>query len=1108
MWPQKADNNGVKIAAPLRVRNVCALIAALAAPCGFALSPTEVPSNYIASHWDIDNGLPHNAIKAIFQTRDGYIWIGTQQGLARFDGLTFTVFTRHNTPSFPDNQITSLAETSDGSLWIGTSVGLGRYQNGRFTTYGRADGLKADTINAVCVAPDGSLWIGGQDGITRWVHGQFVNDIDTSGYEMRGLRSIFVDHQKSIWLSVGLDAIRYAGGKFTRFSRAAGLPPEQLQMIREDAKGHILAVTLNGVLRLDQDHFVPLEQSQSLSSQIAHVALTDRAGNLWVGSVNGLDRYRAGGAMPYADRSNAKLNVVDALFEDREGSLWIGTSAGLFRLTDPRARTLSTLDGLTGTLTQAVTQTRDGAVWISTWAGGVDHFLNGVKTHYQGSSASQMTITAIYQTPDGTMWLGNRGSSLEHLEGDKSTVFVYQSGVVSSRPVTALYAAPDGEFLLGISRRGLLQLRDGKISPVPEAAAIATETIWTINRLHDGRLLIGTSKGLYGRAADRRWLPVPLPGVPAPVVVRALLEDNDGTTWLATDGQGLIRWANGAARAHDVSSGMVDDTLFSVVADDVGSLWVSSARGIARIRRTEIQDFDRGALARLNCLTFGRSDGLLSAASNGNGTPAAVRLTDGRIMTATDNGVAVIAPQSLPTNSRPPTVVIESVVADDRPLPLGDAVTVPPGANRLEIRYTGLSLIAPERLRFRYQLEGSDPNWVEAVHERSAHYTHLAPGHYTFRVDACNNDGVWSDGGATLTITIRPRFFQTWWFRSAAVALVLAALAGLVRWRLRALTHRQQVLAQANAELDQRVQRRTAELSKSNAELTSTYQRLLEISRLAGMAEVATGVLHNVGNVLNSVNVSAALLTDRLRRSKINGVAKLADLLRTHESDLPAFLAQDPRGRQVPGFVDLLSVHLGEEQAAMLQEVESLRKNIDHIKDIVAMQQGYAKISGITEVVGVTEIVEDALRMNSDAFARHQVTLVRDFQERPMITVEKHKVLQILVNLLRNAKYACDESGREIKVVTVRISATPDRVTIKIIDNGVGIPAANLTRIFAHGFTTRKDGHGFGLHNGAIGARELGGSLTATSAGPGQGATFLLDLPLQPAPQGQRLCLI
>jgi len=1205
------------------------LLAALASPCAFALNPAETPANYIASRWDNEDGLPQDSIKAIFQTSDGYIWIGTNQGLARFDGLRFTVFTKHNTPSFPDSQITSFAETSDGSLWIGTSSGLARYRDGRFTSFGRADGLKTDTVNAVCVAPDGSLWIGGREGITRWVNGKFVNDIDTSGYDTLGLHSIFVDRNQSIWLSAGSEAMRYTNGKFDRFGRAAGLPAQQLQMICEDAMGQILAVTQGGVFRFDRDHFAALDQSQAFSSQIASVALADRAGNFWLGSVAGLDRSFGGKAVPYLDRNGNRLNGVDALLEDREGSLWVGTSAELLRFTDRRASTLSKQDGVTGTLAMSVAQTRDGAVWISSWASGVDRFLNGGVTHYaQGASPSQMTISAIYEAPDGTMWFGTRGSALERLDGNRFATFVYQPGVVSSRPVTAIYSDPNGEFLLGISKRGLLQLRDGRISPEPGAAEFASETVWTLCRLHDGRLLMGTSKGLYERGADLRWQPAALRGLAQPIVARGVLEENDGTIWLATDGQGLVRWADGEAHAYDSRIGMVDDTLFSVVDDGLGSLWVSSTRGLGRIRQSELADFDRGAIASLNCLTIGRVDGLLSNSSSGSGSPTAIRLADGRIMTATNIGVAVISPQLLQLNSRPPTVVIESVVADDSSLPSRGAVTVPPGANRLEIRYTALSFIAPQQLRFRYQLEGSDPHWVEASHERSAHYTHLSPGRYTFRVFACNSDGVWNSTGATLAITMQPRYYQTWWFQCAALALAIASLTALVGFRLKQSRERQQVLARANAELDQRVRTRTAQLSKTNEELqqreslfrlifehatvgiswhrtdlgpeyhfnsafrrildlpgeilpdnsmlvalahpedaprqteldarlqsgaidsysleqrfvrndgrlvwgalgvavirdsqggiiqmigileditaskeaeqklTNTYKRLVEASRLAGMAEVATGVLHNVGNALNSVNVSAELLMNRARNSRIDRVAKLAELLRAQESDLATFFVQDPQGRQIPAFVDTLAKLLAREQSDMLGELKSLQTNIEHIKGVIAMQQNYSRLSGVTEAFGVSELVEDALTMNAEALARHHVAVNRDYLAQPAVTVEKHKVLQILVNLIRNAKYACDDSGGDDKKITVQISADHERAKISVSDNGIGIPEENLARIFTHGFTTRKNGHGFGLHNSANAAQELGGSLKASSAGTGLGATFVLELPLCPA---------
>lgn len=289
------------------------------------------------------------------------------------------------------------------------------------------------------------------------------------------------------------------------------------------------------------------------------------------------------------------------------------------------------------------------------------------------------------------------------------------------------------------------------------------------------------------------------------------------------------------------------------------------------------------------------------------------------------------------------------------------------------------------------------------------------------------------------------------------------------------------------------------ERKHAEAKLAETHKQLLDTSRQAGMAEVATGVLHNVGNVLNSVNVSTTLLADLVRQSKADRVGKIAGLLREQEKDLGGFFSRDPRGRQVPVFLESLATHLAREQTEITKELDSLRKNVEHIKDIVAMQQNYAKVSGVVETIGVVDLIDDALRMHEGGLARHEIVLECDYQARPLVTVEKHKVLQILVNLLRNAKYACDESGRGDKRMIIRVSTGNEAVQIAVVDNGVGIPAENLTRIFAHGFTTRKHGHGFGLHSGALAARELGGSLTAHSDGPGCGATFILELPFPSA---------
>jgi PAS domain S-box-containing protein len=290
------------------------------------------------------------------------------------------------------------------------------------------------------------------------------------------------------------------------------------------------------------------------------------------------------------------------------------------------------------------------------------------------------------------------------------------------------------------------------------------------------------------------------------------------------------------------------------------------------------------------------------------------------------------------------------------------------------------------------------------------------------------------------------------------------------------------------------------ERKEAEAKLNETHKQLLGVSRQAGMAEVATEVLHNVGNVLNSVNVSATLVSDRMRESKVEYVRKLAVLLEEQAANLGAFFTEDRRGRQIPGYIMTLSDALMEEQKSIIEELADLRKNVEHIKEIVAMQQNFAKVSGVNEAVPITELVEDALRMNSSSLARHGFSIVREYVDQPVATTERHKVIQVLINLIRNAEQACESSDRPDKQVKLRITSDAGRARVAIIDNGVGIPLENLTRIFAHGFTTRQDGHGFGLHSGALVAKELGGALLAHSDGPGSGAIFTLELPLQREP--------
>ena len=390
----------------------------------------------------------------------------------------------------------------------------------------------------------------------------------------------------------------------------------------------------------------------------------------------------------------------------------------------------------------------------------------------------------------------------------------------------------------------------------------------------------------------------------------------------------------------------------------------------------------------------------------------------------------------------------------------------------------------------------------------------------------------WSLVGAfSVLALLRVFLFQTSFAFGVKVDIIfsviaLMLLAGMVqleilsRERLRA----ESVREEARLELETRIREQTAELTKVNEELQRTAERLkaeveertrmqreaekthkemLIVSRQAGMSDVATGVLHNVGNVLNSVNVSANLVAGHLQELKINRLNDAVRLLQQNASDLGNFITSDPRGKQLPNFLMQLGKYLSKEQGLLLQEMDFVKTKIEHIKEIVATQQDYGRVSGVAEKVRVIDLVEDLLRIHKADLEEHGVSIQREYQpDLPEISVDKHKVLQILLNLTSNAKHACMDSGREKRLVTVRVSNGDDRIRVAVGDNGVGISAENIKKIFNHGFTTRKKGgHGFGLHSGALAARELGGALLAHSDGPDQGATFTLELPLKPRHQ-------
>jgi ligand-binding sensor domain-containing protein/signal transduction histidine kinase len=1107
------------------------LLCLLLLPHAFALDPARDLKQYNCQTWGRQNGLPANGITAITQTQDGYLWLGTAVGLVRFDGIEFKPLDLSSVTNLPGSAVTSLTGARNGGIWVGLrSSAFGFCDGQSFSFRGQTNWGGLDmNVRSIVESEDGTLWFAAENGTARLTRSGTFEQLTTSGSPTNGALNAlcgYEDRQGRLWFGTANQGLYYwQAGKMTKVGDPA-LDADFISCIAEDHKGQIWVGTSYGLRCLDSNlrpkAIPPLEDG-------IRALLVDDHDVLWIGTDSrGLGRLRDG-TYEFLQRADGLgSDYVNALVEDREGSLWIGTRGGVSQLTDvkfptePAAKDPLAKDAL------AVCASYLGGVWIGS-PRGVTYFdpATGMRETYGlETGIPSRYIKRVFEAGNGDLYLVCHMKTLAILSPEKKLLAVH----TNSDLIVGM--AEDAHGVVVSVAAELYRAGTNYFQPYVFTNAVKPDMFWILNLAsgRDGVIWVASGAGIFRvkNGAYQQWSTAE--GLS--MAVLWICEDNEGVVWGATL-KGIVRLKDNRISMIDRKHGLFDDDIYAVIPDDLGNLWVDSNRGIFSVSRQSVNDFADGKTARVQCTVYDGADSVKPADKTTQQERVACKTSDGRIWFPSANGVVMIDPAHILNNRVAPQVHIDLIKADGQEVSRDEAITVPPGKGELEFDFDTLTFIAPQKARFRYRLEGYDKNWVEAGNRRMAFYTNLKPGTYAFHVIAANEDGVWNNTGDALTIELRPHFYQTAWFDLLGVLLAGGVLAGLYAWRVRHLERRQQALQQARDRLEVEVQHRTAELAAANSSLTtevserkravvelaqrtqlleaeieerkrvqleleSIHKRLLDVSRQAGMAEVATNVLHNIGNVLNSVNVSAALVADNAKKSKVSYLGKVAVMLDEHAADLGAFITTDPKGRQVPGLLSQLAAQLAREQELSIKELELLRQNIEHINEIVAMQQNYAKISGVTVTVRLADLAEDALGMNSGALARHGIELIREFSDVPPVTVEKHKVLQILVNLIRNAKYACDESGRKDKQLTLQVCRADDGVQIAVRDNGIGIPPENLSRLFNHGFTTRKHGHGYGLHSGALAAREMGGSLTVQSNGHCQGAAFVLKLPLQP----------
>jgi signal transduction histidine kinase/ligand-binding sensor domain-containing protein len=833
-----------KLPIAMRLMGLMGLIVVAASPA-FA--------QYRFDYWTADTGLPQNSVRAIHQTRDGYLWLATSDGLVRFDGVRFTIFDKSNTPGISSNRFSALHESPDGALWAGTeNSGVTRLYQGRFSAYTTERGLSNNFVRGITGDEAGGVWVLSAEQIVRWDNGRF------QPAELNGLR---VNFENSIWdpsVFLGVDergVYRFSQGRLTTLPPLpGGLHRRINNRIEEDPSGGFWVGTRDGgVVRVKDGRAIPMDRlhlrhqsrpegrpAPDGKSAAEKALYTDGQGNRWTIEIEKeMDR-----TLTLLSSGRLEKIAFFSIFADREGNLWLGTNGrGLYRIRKQAITVYTQSHGLVDHNVYPILEDHTGAIWIGAWQAGISRFKDGKFTNYTVRDGLISSLaTSLHEDRDGRLWMGTHNESNGGLYifkpngqstgGSSGRFTVPDQRILPDRTTTSvMYQEPDRTFWFG-TVRGLARYRDGVTTMFTTKDGLAGIDVRMIVQRAAGGLWIGCYGGLTQYVAGKFSSFTERDGL-ASNNVRALYEDRDGVLWIGTYDGGLGRFKDGRFTSYTTRDGLFNNGVFQILEDERGYFWMSSNRGIYRVSKQELNEFAEGKRRAIISIAYGKSDGLLNVECNGGLQPAGIKSRDGKLWFPTQEGVAVIDPAVMTTNPKPPPVLIESCRLDRAPVAFDGEVRIAPGQQNFEVEYTALSFINSEYIRFRYKLEGLDHDWVEAGTRRTAYYPHVPPGGYTFKVIAANSDGVWNTDGKQLRVVVLPQFYQ----RRRFVVLVALGVAGLAilgyRYRVSQL---KRARATQQAFSRQLIASQEAERKRIAAELhDSLGQRLVVIKNLALM---------------------------------------------------------------------------------------------------------------------------------------------------------------------------------------------------------------------------------------------------------------------------------
>jgi ligand-binding sensor domain-containing protein/signal transduction histidine kinase len=764
-----------------------------------ALDPNRAISDYVRDRWGTQQGFPGGTVYAITQTPDGYLWVGTERGLVRFDGLNFRVFDHTNSAALPAGPILDLMTDGDGNLWIRPqSRNMLLYRDGGFRDVMPDLDRAHSGVTSMCRGPNGeALFAVRATGEFIYEGGRFEKLVTTAGRSNLLVISMAKTGEGKIWMGTrdtGLFLL--SDGQLS--AATIGLPDRKINCLLAVGDQELWVGTDNGVVRKSGSATaitggtIPLDHIRTLAM------IRDRASNIWIGTSNGLLRLNASGVASLEEGDRRSAGAVNAIFEDREGNLWVGSTQGLERLRDTPFMTYA-VSRAPSQGNGAVYVDAEGRTWFAPFSCGLFWQQGGQAGRVKDAGLDQDEIYSLTGSK-GELWIGRRRGGLTRLryKGSSFTAETYtEAHGLAQDSVYAVHQSRDGSVWAGTVSGGLSRFKDGRFTTYSAAHGLPSNTVTSILEGSDGTMWFGTANGLCSLRQGQLAVYTALDGLP-PGNVNCLTEDSSGMIWIGTD-NGFVILSAGEIQVPLEVPAVLHEPILGLAEDQNGQLWIATANHVLRVDRDRILS---GVTVEADVRKFGLADGLRSVGGVKRHR-SVLRDALGRIWFSTGRGLSVVDPRQVAGNSIPAVVQIEAVTADGSTVDLHGAMQISSARQRVIFSYVGLSLTVPERIKFRYKLDGFDQDWSEPVASREAVYTNLSPGSYRFRVVASNSDGIWNSAESTIQIEVEPVFWQTWWFRfSALMALGLAVLL-FSRLRLRRLTR------QLNVRFEERLAERT-----------------------------------------------------------------------------------------------------------------------------------------------------------------------------------------------------------------------------------------------------------------------------------------------------------